>query len=98
MTTVDRSTSKRLSTLVLVSLFGLAGLFAAGERAPDVWRASFHWGFGALAFGAVAGLWLWLRGEVFQPLHALGAALSVDDEAALRNLIAALPAGEVASV
>ena len=98
MAGVDRSTSRHLTGLALVSLAALAALFAAGELGPETWRPLFHWSFAAAALGAVAGMWLWLRGTVFLPLHALGAALAVDDESALRDLISALPAGEVASV
>src|SRR5258705_11074925 len=98
MTSHDRSTSRRLSTVALGSLFPLGALLAAGELAPDAWRTGLHWGFAATALGAIAGRWLGLRGPVFQPLHALDAALATDNETALRNLIETLPAGEVASV
>ncbi len=98
MTSHDRSTSRRLSMLAVGSLVALAALFMAGELGPDIWRTSLHWGFAAVALGAIAGLWLWLRGEVFRPLHELDAALATDNETALKNLIETLPAGEVASV
>jgi methyl-accepting chemotaxis protein len=98
ITSHDRNTSRRLASLALGSLIALAGLFAAGELAPDAWRETLRWSFAAASLGAVAGLWLWLRGEVFLPLHALGAALAKDDESSLRDLIAALPAGEISSV
>src|SRR5882672_4486883 len=98
MTSLDRSTSRRLSGLALVSLAGLAGLLAAGELAPEAWRATLRWSFAATSFAAIGGLWLWLRGEVFRPLHELGAALAKNDDLALRRVIETLPAGEIASV
>ena len=97
-TLATMTTSRRLTSLALVSLAALAGLLAAGELAPEAWRATLRWSFAATSFAAIGGLWLWLRGEVFGPLHALGAALAKSDESALRHVIETLPAGEIASV
>ena len=90
--------SRRLSTFAIVCLAALGALFAAGQLGPAAWSDPLQLGFGLLALGAVAGLWLWTRSALLIPLEDAARALRSDDDDAVRRLLGSLAPGEVRSL
>jgi len=94
----DPGTGRTLSTITLAALIALGALFAAAELAPAAWTDALRWLLGIGALAAVAGLWLWVRGNVLAPLEEAAAAFEARDEMRLQRLAQRLPAGELLRV